>query len=177
MLKQRYLFEIIRRFSRAIQIKNNEINPIFTNRNPRNLEYLRIAYKPDGYYIDKPGRCYWHKLQLIQTDRHVTACLFHYENGQVLKASTKEWAIKKQLYKTTDTSAYINLARVFAQRCIESGLVEFFTDLKPTNEQGKVSLFLKTLRENGLKLTEPDQYTTVYPWTRERSEKPWEIND
>lgn len=32
-----------------------------TNRNPRNLEFLRIANKPLGYQLDKPGRCFWNK--------------------------------------------------------------------------------------------------------------------
>ncbi|KAF5294349.1 hypothetical protein FQR65_LT10802 [Abscondita terminalis] len=172
MHRYKYVFDVFKRFCST---KNNDINPIFTNRNPRNLEYLRIAYKPDGFYVDKPGRCYWHKLHLDQTDRHVSASLIHYENGSVLKVSTREWAIKKQLYKTTDTSAYINLARVFAQRCIESGLTEFLCDLQPVNENGKVAQFLKTLKESGLKLSEPEQLKTVYPWTRERPEKPWKI--
>lgn len=35
--------------------------PEFVNRNPRNLEKLRIARKPDGYHLEKPGRKYWHK--------------------------------------------------------------------------------------------------------------------
>lgn len=100
--------------------------------------------------------------------------MVHFESGQVLKASTQEWAIKKQLYKTTDTSAYINLARVFAQRCLESGLTEFLCDLQPPNENSKIAHFLRTLKECGLSLSEPPQYKTVYPWTRERPEKPWE---
>jgi len=32
------------------------------NRNPRNLEKLRIAYKPAGYHLEKPGREFWHKF-------------------------------------------------------------------------------------------------------------------
>lgn len=32
-----------------------------TNRNPRNLERLRIAYKPKGYHLENPGRSFWHK--------------------------------------------------------------------------------------------------------------------
>lgn len=32
-----------------------------TNRNPRNLEFLRIANKPLGYRLDKPGRSFWNK--------------------------------------------------------------------------------------------------------------------
>lgn len=31
------------------------------NRNPRNLEKIRIGYKPDGYHLDTPGRSFWHK--------------------------------------------------------------------------------------------------------------------
>jgi len=31
------------------------------NRNPRNLEKLRIAYKPAGYHLERPGREFWHK--------------------------------------------------------------------------------------------------------------------
>lgn len=31
------------------------------NRNPRNLEKLCIAYKPDGYHLDNPGRKFWNK--------------------------------------------------------------------------------------------------------------------
>jgi len=165
------------RYASAGSIKNDEISPVFTNRNPRNLERLRIGYKPDGYYVEKPGRNFWHKLQLTQTERHVTAALVHYQNGEVLKASTKEWAIKKQLYKSTDTSAYINLAKVFAQRCMESGLTEFMCDLQPVYEDGKIAHFLKTLKEEGLLLSESAQYKTIYPWTRERPEKPWNITD
>lgn len=43
---------------------NSDILPVLTNRNPRNLEKMRIAYKPNGYYLEKPGRCYWHKYYL-----------------------------------------------------------------------------------------------------------------
>lgn len=31
------------------------------NRNPRNLEKLRIAYKPAGYHLDVPDREFWNK--------------------------------------------------------------------------------------------------------------------
>lgn len=82
------------------------------NRNPRNLEKLRIAYKPRGYYLEKTNRCFWHKLELDPSAKYVTAIVKHYEAGPVITASTSEWAIKKQLFKTNDTSAYINLARV-----------------------------------------------------------------
>ena len=67
------------------------------NRNPRNLEKLRLAYQPSGYHLEKPGRSYWHKLELQVSQRYVTANLRHFENGIVLSASTSEHAIRKQL--------------------------------------------------------------------------------
>ncbi|XP_031329970.1 39S ribosomal protein L18, mitochondrial [Photinus pyralis] len=170
-------FALNSRFASTLPSENDSINPIFTNRNPRSLEYLRIANKPDGYYVDKPGRSYWHKLQLTQTGRHVTASLVHHINGPVLVASTKEWAIKKQLYKTTDSSAYMNVARVFAQRCLESGLIEFMCDLESEHNNSKIAKFLNVLQDFGLKLSEPEQYKTILPWTRERPPKPWDITE
>lgn len=52
------------------------------------------------------------RLELSYTGRYVTAQITHYEAGPVVQASTSEWAIKKQLFKTNDTAAYVNLARV-----------------------------------------------------------------
>ena len=48
----------------ALALKNDQIIPHeFHNRNPRNLERLRIAYKPTGYHLEKPGREFWHKYK------------------------------------------------------------------------------------------------------------------
>jgi hypothetical protein len=52
------------------------------------------------------------RFQLSTSGKYVTAQLVHFEAGPVVEASTSEWAIKKQLYKTSDTSAYVNLAKV-----------------------------------------------------------------
>ena len=44
-----------------------KLNPVLdntrymVNRNPRNLEKLCIAYKPDGYHLENPGRKFWNK--------------------------------------------------------------------------------------------------------------------
>lgn len=38
-----------------------ETSTFLTNRNPRNLEKMRIAYKPSGYHLEEPGRSFWHK--------------------------------------------------------------------------------------------------------------------
>lgn len=47
--------------SMATGITTNDVSPTFYNRNPRNLERLRIAYKPIGYRLEAPGREFWHK--------------------------------------------------------------------------------------------------------------------
>lgn len=89
--------------------------------------------------------------------KYITAELVHHENGTVVEASTKEWAVKKQLFKTSDTAAYTNLARIFAQRCLECGITEMTT--KPL-EGPKIEKFMSILKENGLVLTEPPQIDT-----------------
>lgn len=146
------------------------------NRNPRNLERLRIAYKPSGYHLEKPGHSFWHKLEIKPTGRYVTAEIRHFKAGPVLTASTSEWAIKKQLYKTKDTTAYINLARVLAQRCLQAGITEFRCDIKPV-PNGKTEIFLKTLEANGVTLEEPERFQPHRSWDMERPEKPWEITE
>lgn len=48
----------------ALALKNNEIIPnVINNRNPRNLERMRIAYKPAGYHLERKGRDFWHKYK------------------------------------------------------------------------------------------------------------------
>jgi len=135
------------------------------NKNPRNLERLGYAYKPKGYHLEKPGRTFWHKLELQTSQHYVSANIRHFQNGIVLSASTKEWAIKKQLFKTNDTCAYLNLARVLADRCLKTGLTEMYCNIE-TSESGntKVDKFLKTLEENGVKLKEKDIYVPPQPW-------------
>ncbi|XP_070506906.1 large ribosomal subunit protein uL18m [Chironomus tepperi] len=150
--------QIIKRIQNTV--KPEEGAKFITNRNPRNLEFLRIAEKPKGYFLDTPfskPAYFWHKLVVTPSAKYVTAELIHHQNGVVLEASTKEWAIKKQLFKTSDTSAYINLARVFANRCLECGITEMTT--KPL-EGPKIEKFMSILRENGLVLTEPPQIDT-----------------
>lgn len=157
------------------------------NRNPRNLERLRIGYKPDGYRLNKPGHCYWHRLVVNVSGRYLYASVEHFENGTVVQANTNEWAIKKQLYKTKDTAAYINLARVLARRCIQAGITDMInakevSDLEEsmnpaskTKKDSKLQKFYQTIEENGVVLKEGPRYTAVKPWDGTRPEKPWEI--
>ncbi|CAH1110182.1 unnamed protein product [Psylliodes chrysocephalus] len=170
--------EVKRRFaSTSINQLKNKVSPIFTNRNPRNLERLRIGYKPDGYHVEYPDKQFWHKLLLKSSGKYVTASVCHYQNGEILTASTSEWAIKKQLYRTIDTSSYVNLGRVLAQRCLQVGLIEISCFIKPNSPNDKVSLFLKAVEEGGVSLTEPPQYKPSRPWDIDRPEKPWEVTE
>ncbi|XP_017785156.1 PREDICTED: 39S ribosomal protein L18, mitochondrial [Nicrophorus vespilloides] len=156
-------------------LSNDAIKPMLTNRNPRNLERMRIGYKPDGYHLENDVRNYWHKLNLDVSARYVSASVHHFKNGEVLSASTKEWAIKKQLYRNNDAAAFKNLGRVLAQRCMETGLTELHSDIETKNPDGKVALFLNALQESGITLKEPIQYKKPRAWDQERPEKSWEI--
>lgn len=51
--------DIYRRLQQTLEPKNGEAYMV--NRNPRNLEFLRIANKPAGYKLDNPGRQFWNK--------------------------------------------------------------------------------------------------------------------
>ncbi|XP_011156361.1 39S ribosomal protein L18, mitochondrial [Solenopsis invicta] len=145
------------------------------NRNPRNLERLRIARKPSGYHLDKPGRSYWHKLFLVKKTRYIAAEVHHFENGPVVTASSAEWALKKQLYRPTDSSAYINIGRVLAQRCLEAGICEMEVDTALTGN--KCELLIKELEKSNISLTELSVYKYPNSWDRYRPEKPWEIHE
>ncbi|XP_063923610.1 large ribosomal subunit protein uL18m [Zophobas morio] len=162
----------------STQVANADLNITdFVNRNPRNLERMRIGYKPDGYHVEKPGKCFWHKLNLSQSGRYVYATIEHFENGTVLQASTKEWALKKQLYKCIDSSAYYNLGRVLAERCLKSGLIEVYSNITPPKPDGKVAKFLEALQKGGVNLQEPPQFKPPRPWDQYRHEKPWEVTE
>lgn len=117
-----------------------------------------------------------HRLEVSSSGRYVTAKIVHHENGTVLQASTSEWAIKKQLFKTNDTSAYVNLARVLAQRCLESGLTEVLNTAEP-QAAGKLDKFIKTLEAGGVNLTEPPRYVRYPALNMKREEKPWEVTE
>ncbi|XP_030032747.2 39S ribosomal protein L18, mitochondrial [Manduca sexta] len=155
---------------------NSTLPSEFVNRNPRNLERMRIAQKPDGYHLDKPGKRYWHKLVLIESQRTVTAQVVHYLNGTIIQARSSEWPLRKRLYSIKDTCAYINLGKVFAQRCLESGILDMSCDIQP-KQGGKVEQFLNEVVKGGVKLQEPEVYKKPNPWDQFRPEKPWEVTE
>lgn len=172
----RVVNSVLRNHVRGIQSNDSLLDECTSvkNRNPRNLELLRIARKPAGWHLEKKGREFWHKLVLTKKSRYVTLELHHFENGPVITASTKEWALKKQLHKPCDTAAYINLAKVFAQRCLESGLTSMIPLSNETNNS-KINFLLEELKKSGLCLEEPERFMTPYPWHKYEQEKTWEI--
>lgn len=100
----------------------------------------------------------------------------HFINGPVIEAKTSEPALRNQLYSITDTCAYINLGRVFAQRCLECGITEMYCDIEPV-KGGKVEKFLDEVVKGGVKLQEMEVYKKPQPWDMLRPEKPWEVTE
>lgn len=118
--------------------------------------------------------CLYYRLVLERTNKYITAKVVHHQNGVILEASSKEWAIKKQLYRTTDTSAFVNVAKVLAQRCHEMGLTQLESFII-ADDGTKTQHFLKTLEANGIALKESEQFLPARPWDIDRPEKPWEV--
>ncbi|XP_072163390.1 large ribosomal subunit protein uL18m-like [Diadema setosum] len=135
---------------------NDRVNPNFINRNPRNLERMAVARKDLGWSKSYPRKDYWHKLFIKKTNRHITAYIQHINGHVAVQASTKEWAIKQHLYSTSDVVASLNLGRVLAQRCLESGISYVHLNMeKERQEQEAIKAFLDALTDGGLLLYEP----------------------
>lgn len=167
----------------AVRLKQDNASllenlPEITNRNPRNLELMTIARKPMGYHLEVKGREYWHKLFITTTGRHTTGEVHHFENGCVVSVSTQEWALKKQLYKTTDVATFMNLGRVLAQRCLECGITSMYYNTEDEETSQKVKNLLNEIQLGGVSLTEPKAYKHPYPWKKPvRPIKPWTLVD
>ncbi|KAF7253783.1 39S ribosomal protein L18, mitochondrial [Varanus komodoensis] len=123
--------------------ENDIVAPDFTNRNPRNLEQLAVARKERGWHTTWPTHEYWNRLRLERTQRHVEGYVEHWSGHIVVSASTKEWAIKKYLHKTSGVTACRNVGRVLAQRCLEAGIN--FVDVR---------IFQNSMTEGGVELQE-----------------------
>ncbi|XP_034966543.1 large ribosomal subunit protein uL18m [Zootoca vivipara] len=140
-----------------VDTRENEIvAPDFVNRNPRNLEQLSLARKERGWGTTWPKQEYWNRLRLERTQHHVEAYVVHCSGRIVVSASTKEWAIKKHLYSTSDVTACENVGRVLAQRCLEAGIN--FVDIGATipweNHGEAVQRFQNAMTEGGVVLEE-----------------------
>ncbi|KAG8185226.1 hypothetical protein JTE90_002755 [Oedothorax gibbosus] len=134
---------------------NDKFNREYINRNPRNLEQMLREVKPNGYPIDSPNVVFWNKLHFEKSLKHTSASVKHNSGKTIISASTKEWAIKRHLKSTIDRNALVNVARILAQRCLQSGIYfvsKEFSERELATE--KIQIFLKTLEEEGLKTEE-----------------------
>lgn len=73
-----------------------------------------------------------------------------------------------------DSAAYLNLGKILAQRCLESGILFVHNDPKQI-QCGKFNLIVQELEKSGIILTEPSRFKKANPWDQLRPEKPWEV--
>ncbi|GAB5572027.1 39S ribosomal protein L18 [Prionailurus iriomotensis] len=133
-------------------LENEAVAPEFTNRNPRNLELLAVARKERGWGTAWPSR----ELRVIRTQHHVEALVEHRSGQVVVSASTREWAIKKHLYSTTNVVACESVGRVLAERCLEAGIN--FMVYQPTPWEAasdSMKRLQSAVTEGGVVLQEP----------------------
>jgi len=77
----------------------------------------------------------------------------HNDGTIVTEASSTEWGIKKQLVSTNDRSSAMNVARVLAQRCLESGILAVHCENDASTMKTRV--FLEAFEQAGVALQEP----------------------
>ncbi|XP_076816459.1 large ribosomal subunit protein uL18m-like [Clavelina lepadiformis] len=153
----------------AAEETNLNVNLVktFINRNPRNLERLALAHKDIGWGRGRhhvstnfPKREYYHRICLERTNQHTHAWLEHYAGNKVAEASTKDWKVRKHLYKTVDVSASACVASVLMEKCIRSGFscAQWFP-LKSTEGSEVMATFRDTIQKTGFVLEEPVQVT------------------
>lgn len=135
--------------------ENDKVSSEFTNRNPRNLEQMLLAHKHGGFELDKPSRSYWHKLVFDAGRQHLSGSVVHSDGHVVVRASSSEWGVRRQLVSATDRSAAAAVARVLARRCLEAGLL----CVQAPNIGGETSTprlqaFLDGMKEGGVLLSE-----------------------
>ncbi|KAK7088142.1 large ribosomal subunit protein uL18m-like [Littorina saxatilis] len=136
--------------------KDYNVNPLFENRNPRNLEQMGLARKRQGWVFQSPRKDFYHRVTLERTNRHTTGRIEHFSGKTVVSVSTTEWAIRDGLYSLVDVSAAENIGRVLAQRCLECGITNvFFEEEEDQKTSEKMQAFLGGLQEVGLCLEEP----------------------
>uniref|UniRef100_A0A5S6QSC7 Large ribosomal subunit protein uL18m n=1 Tax=Trichuris muris TaxID=70415 RepID=A0A5S6QSC7_TRIMR len=136
--------------------------PFITVRNPRNLEWLRIARKAYGYkgLENFQNESFYYRVELEKGQNHTNAYVRHMSDGVVVEASTKEQAIRRRLHSTNDVASALNLGRILAFRCLKAG-IHFVSLLLPDVETSEKSqAFRAGLEETGLVLQE---FETIEP--------------
>ena len=108
---------------------NDTVSPTFRNRNPMNLEKMRIAPKPEGFEGDLGKRNFWNGLNLSISANHTSASVTHWTGRKVCSASTKEWPIQKFLYSNSDLAAVKIVGKVLGEFRIFP-LLKLFTNFE-----------------------------------------------
>ena len=127
-LPKRHIFAVTKAccsLSSSVSKESVSVSTKLRNRNPMNLEKMRIGYKPTGFLADKKNREHWNALELSISGTHTTATVTHWTGRNVCSASTKEWAIQKFLYNYTDLAALKIVGQVIGNRKVEFGSFEF----------------------------------------------------
>ena len=89
------------------------------------------------------------RLNLLISNNHITAFVEHHTGKILVCASTKEFSIARHLWRTNDVSAAINIGRVIAQRCKETGIERVFWWMKSEKKKERVIfLLVAEIRQN-----------------------------
>ena len=161
---------------------NDHVYTHVKNKNPMNLERMLIGYKPSGFPFEKEERSYWNKIELtVSPSGHTTASVKHWTGRVVCRASTKEYAIAKFLYNYTDAAALAVVAKVIAQRALETGVGEVYLRVGDDDmKKERMRRFVEAVRSSGLMLREANQFRPSDPhedyvnWRKKY--KPWEYD-
>jgi len=78
-------------------------------------------------------------------------------------------------FRGTDSSAYINIGRVLAHRCLEAGICEMKIGFELNGEKNK--LLITEMEKSGIIMFEQPRYKYPSSWNKHRPEKPWEIHE
>jgi large subunit ribosomal protein L18 len=133
------------------------------NRNPRNLEFLGIAWKRKGWKFQYPSKEFYHRLLFERSHRHTAAYVEHSSGKRVITASTKELAIMRHLYSATDVSAAENIGHILARRCLESGITSMILQEHDNSEKSeKFQAFRDAVVAGGVELSEPEEVQPEY---------------
>ncbi|XP_051275611.1 39S ribosomal protein L18, mitochondrial [Dicentrarchus labrax] len=137
--------------------ENEDVNPTFVNRNPRNLEQMALAVKDRGWKTTWPHRHFYHRLEFSRSQHHVTAKVFSSSSpNPVLTCSTKEWALKRELPSTNCVAACQAVGEVLAQRCQQAGITRMvYREIPWTYRSDAVQSFRAAMKEGGVILSEP----------------------
>lgn len=141
----------------AAEEDNKVVNPTFVNRNPRNLELMALGIKDRGWKTTWPHQEFYHRLVFTRTQHHVTAEVFSYGSPfPVLKCSTQEWALKRELASLRCVAACQAVGEVLAHRCQLAGITRMvFRAIPWQYRSDAIQSFRTAMKEGGVILSEP----------------------